>query len=255
MRSPIPIQLPLWRRILGNSTAIVVSGVIHLGLGIWVFKERVLEPKVTEWVEMTVVEPPKQVDPEPEPAPDPEPEPEPEKPKPKPKVKPEVVDFQETTDDPPPDTPPPETPRPRRVVQGLSANSFAEGDGAAVGARAGNTLSTAATDETMSVDEATDWQPVAYASVTTKPKLRSLPPIVVPEEAQEEGISGSWTVYIDISEKGKVTAVRIPQSIGFGVDQACKDAWTGSRWKPGERDGTPIGVTNIPMKCTIKKLD
>jgi hypothetical protein len=96
----------------------------HILLGIYLLKDRVSEEQVEQWVEMAIIKQP----PPPEPEPEPEVvevEPEPVKPKPKPKPIEEPVDFKETVDEPPPDQPPPEKPRPRRIVQGMSANSFA----------------------------------------------------------------------------------------------------------------------------------
>ncbi len=173
-----------------------------------------------------------------------EPEPEPE---------PEPVDFTETVEPPPP--PPPEEIRPRRVVQGLSTNSFAKGSGTGLSARAGTTLATEATDETMGLDEDPAWAKAAYASVTTKPKVRALPRLDVPQDAIDAELEGTWTIYVDIDEEGRVTAVRMKGTVGFGIDEECIAKWRSTRWKPGLRDGEPIAVTNIPMKCTIKALD
>ncbi|MED5370330.1 MAG: energy transducer TonB [Myxococcota bacterium] len=257
MRSPLGPPVPLWKRLLGNSSALAVSVGVHVLVGIYLLKERVGEEKIEQWVEMTVIKPPPP--PEPEPEAEPEPEPEPEKPKPKPKPKPKVepkeVDFTETVDEPPPEAPPPDKPRPRRLVQGMSANSFAEGAGTGLSANAGTTLGVADSQEKMAVDEAKDWSSVPYASVTTRPKLKNRPPLEVPQAAIDDEIEGTWTVYLDISDQGRVTAVRIPKAIGYGIDEACTEAWKASKWKPGEMDGTPVTVTNMPYKCQIKALD
>ena len=239
----------------GTIPALVVSFGLHAAAGAAVLTIKVVEEVQPEWVEMVVHTP----EPPPEPPPpEPEPEPEPEKPKPEKKKKappPEPVEFEETTAEPPPEAPP-DKPKPRRLVQGLSASSFAEGSGTGVSARAGTTLSTKATTDTMGIDEAENWTDVPYASVTTKPKLKGgLPRIEVPQEAIDNEIEGTWPIIIDISEQGRVVKARMPQKAGYGIDEACLSAWKTTRWKPGERDGTPVSVVNIPMKCTIQALD
>ena len=77
----------------------------------------------------------------------------------------------------------------------------------------------------------------------------------VPQDAIDAELEGTWTIYVDIDEEGRVTAVRMKGTVGFGIDEECIAKWRSTRWKPGLRDGEPIAVTNIPMKCTIKALD
>lgn len=254
MRSPLGPPVPLWRRLAGNSTALGVSVGFHILLGIYLLKDRVSEEQVEQWVEMAIIKQP----PPPEPEPEPEVvevEPEPVKPKPKPKPIEEPVDFKETVDEPPPDQPPPDKPRPRRIVQGMSANSFAEGAGTGLSANAGTSLGVAQSDEKMEIDDAKEWTSLPYASVTVRPKLRNVPPIQVPQEAIDEEIAGTWNITLTISAEGRVSDLKIPKAIGYGIDQACRDAWMASRWKPGEKDGTPVAVTGLPYKCQIKAMD
>ena len=110
-----------------------------------------------------------------------------------------------------------------------------------------------ATDEMMDLDEA---PAIHYASVTDPPRLRGAPPTVnVPEEAIEAGIEGSWTVWVSIDATGKTVSAEVPETIGYGNDAACIQAWMRSRWRPGSKDNVPIGGNRIPMTCTIRALD
>ncbi|MCP4809886.1 MAG: hypothetical protein GY913_08070 [Proteobacteria bacterium] len=109
----------------------------------------------------------------------------------------------------------------------------------------------------MGIDEANTWSAVPYASVTTKPRLKAQPGTSdAPEAARDNEIEGSWTIYLDIDEEGRVTSARMKETVGYGIDDWCKAQWIGKKhFRPGERDGTPVPVTNIPMKCAIKALD
>jgi len=231
----------------GLIAAAAVAILLHAG-GAWaVMNIDVSKKAAEEWVEMVVVE--QEPPPEPEVEPEPEPEPEPEKPKPPP----EPVEFEETVEPPP--EPPPEKPKPRRMVQGLSTNSFVEGSGTGLAVRAGSTLSVKADEEGLELDDDDTWTDVPYASVTTKPRLRALPRLDVPQEAIDAEVEGTWTIWIDIDAEGRVTKALLKETIGYGIDEECVAKWRATRWKPGQRDGTPVAVNNIPMKCTIKALD
>ncbi len=162
--------------------------------------------------------------------------------------------FEETTAEPPPE-PPKEKPKPRRVVQGLSASSFAEGSGTGMSVRAGTSTMTKAGKETLEIDQATEFSNVPYASVTTPPRMRAVPEITVPQEAIDNEIEGTWTVVLDVDPSGRVVRARMAKAVGYGIDEACVAAWRASRWKPGKKDGVPVGVTGIPKKCSIKAVD
>lgn len=246
MRSPLEIEVPFWQRGI-RSSSVALSIAAHIALGIWVFKERVIDESKPVWVEMTVVKP----KPPPPPPPEP-PKEEPPKPKPEPKKQLEPVKFEETVEKAP--EAPPEKKPVRRLTQGLNSESFAPGSGSGMNVRAGNTTSVAAGPDTMNLDEASgEFNPLAYAAVTTKPTRRSVPPIEVPQAAIDAQIEGSWTVYIDIDGTGRVTAARMAKEAGFGIDEACLAAWRQSRWKPGMQGDTPVAVTGIPVECQIKE--
>ena len=140
-------------------------------------------------------------------------------------------------------------------MQGLSASSFAVGSGTGVSASAGTTTMTQQSDDRMSIDEATEFSNVPFTSTTTPPRLRSVPEITVPQAAIDNEIEGTWTVLLNVNPKGQVVRARMLKDVGYGIDEACIDAWKQSRWKPGKKDGVPVGVTGIPRKCSIKALD
>lgn len=211
------------------------------------------------WVEMTVVEPPPPppvVEPEPEPEPEPPPpppEPEP-KPRPKPKVE-EVVDFEETTNEPPSETPPPEDRKPvRRIVQGLSNDSFVEGATTGLQANAGTTTAARATNERMDLDEATTFQTLPYKAVTSAPRIARRPLLRVPDELKEAGVTGTVDVELTIDGSGTVTAVTVVKGLHPAADAACRKDLLLTRWKPGTRDGTPVTVTSVPFTCRYEVL-
>jgi hypothetical protein len=77
----------------------------------------------------------------------------------------------------------------------------------------------------------------------------------VPKAAIEAGIEGSWTVYVSIDASGQTIAAELTEPIGYGIDEACTNAWKRSRWKAGLKNEIPIAVNRIPMKCTIRALD
>ena len=53
----------------------------------------------------------------------------------------------------------------------------------------------------------------------------------------------------------EANGARMGQPVGYGIDQACVSAWSSTRWKPGKQGKQAIGVTGIPMKCTLKAID
>ncbi|MFZ5477140.1 MAG: energy transducer TonB [Myxococcota bacterium] len=237
--------VPRWQRVLRGS-AVGVSVAVHVVLGLLAAANPVAAKKASEWVEIAISEPPK---PKPEPE---EPKPEPEKPKPKPKA----VKFEEI---PPPEvTPPPETqpqPSPERVVrrvQGLSASSFANSGAGGFQVKAGNTVATKQSSDTLDPADA-GWQARPYTAVSVAPKPKWSPSALeVPEEAKQAKVEGTVHVKLDIDPTGKVMRVAVVSDLGHGTGKACADAWKKSSWKPAEQDGEPVAVLGVPQKCTIQ---
>ena len=242
--------------------AVVLSLLAHAALGAGVTR---IEPRVAEsepeWVEMTfdMTEPEPEPEPPPEPPP-PEPDPEPEVKKPevkKPEVEPEPVEFEETT--PETETPPPE-PEPkkrpvRRMTQGLSNDSFAEGAGTNLDARRGTTTSTNATEDMMKIDDEGEFEEVAYTSVTVAPRISKRLVLTVPQEIIDAGIEGRVEVELHIGSDGSVSTVEVVQGLHPAADAACIAALKKTTWKPGQRDGEPIGVRGVPYSCRYEAVD
>jgi protein TonB len=225
--------------------ALVLSVLGHLAFAFAV--SHIPEPDHGErsWVQMAVAvtepPPPPDVDP-PKPV-------EPEKPKPKPKP----VEFEEIPKEPPPaETPPPEAPK-RRVVQGLTANSFAQGANTGLTVRAGTTTRTKAGD-TMSVDEANG--AVAFASVTAPPKIKpGSNVLVVPQDVIDLGIVGRVEVELVVGSDGSVSGVTVVSSLHEVADRACVAHAKTTRWSAGTRDGTPVVVRGVPFSCRFEKIE
>jgi len=246
MRSPFESRAPKWHR-QARWIASASSILFYFLFMSWAVKERPSFAQGETWIEMTVYE-----EPVPEPVEEPEPvevEPEPIEPEPIVPIPddPEVIEFNDI------EPPPEEKPPPRRVIQGLSASSFAANSGTGLQVRAGTTVQTHATDELMDIEEA---PAVHFSAVTDPPKLRgAAPAIQVPKAAIEAGIEGTWTVYISIDAAGKTVEAVLAEPVGYGIDEACIQAWKRSRWKAGLKNEIPIAVNRIPMKCTIRALD
>lgn len=237
---------PAWQRWLGRSAGFVSVG-IHVLLGAWLATRPEAKAKVAEWVEVAINRPPP-----PPPPPEPEPTPEPEKAKPKPRT----VEFKEIPTTPPPEAPPPTAePKPRRLVQGLSANSFSSTGTSGFSARAGNTTAVAAGSEKMTTEEATGPYGARYTEVLTQPKLLFRPELTVTDEARKAGVQGRISVLIDLDAAGKPARVRVAKGLGYGLDEACQAAWMQSRWKPARNDDAPVAVSGIPQICSIVEVE
>ena len=209
-----------------------------------------IPPRATDetvWVEMAIATPPPPPPPPEPPAPPPPPEP----PPPAPRVPPAVVPFEPP---PTPNTPPPPpqaTPTPR-PIQGLSNESFLPGSGTGPAVRAGTTTSVKATGETLSIEQATDFAPVAYASVTEPPKLKYKPALAVPQTVIDLRLAGTVSLALTVDAEGRVTDAVVLQSLHPDADAACVAALRTSRWKAGARQGTPVIVTGVPYACRFE---
>ncbi|MCB9777403.1 MAG: TonB family protein [Alphaproteobacteria bacterium] len=233
------------RKVLG----FVVAVLVHALLGWLIYTIKPIEVVRKIVVEVTMADTPEELPPEPEP------EPEPEKP---PEVKKEIpkeVDFDQTTETPDTDAPQDtvEADKPIRRIQGLDANSFAEGSGSGFSVRAGTTLRTRASDETMDLEEAAN--SVAFTAVTSQPKVRSKPPLRVPDSVQALRLEGVVEVLVDIDENGDVTDVTVAKGLHPDADEACRKAWLGARFAPAVQEQTPVAVRNAPYRCRIEIIE
>ena len=226
---------------------LILAVLLH-GAFAWAIAQiKPLERIEEVWVEMTMVE---DAPPEEPPPPEQLPEPEPQKEAPKQRRAP--VDFEDTVDQVTPDAPedaPPD--KPVRRIQGLSASSFAPGAGTGFSVNAGTSLKTKATDEKMEIEEAT----VRFSAVTSQPKLRWKPALVVPEAVKEARITGIVEVVLALNTAGEVIDVEVTRSLGYGADKACIDAWKQARFKPAMQGSDAVGVRNVPYRCRIEAVE
>jgi TonB family protein len=223
--------------------ALLLSLMLHLALALGA--TAIPEPRreQPEWLEMALV-----VQEPSEPAPQPEPEPEPE-PEPQIPEEPEVVEFQ-----PEVETPPAPEPKPvARVVQGLNANSFAEGSGTGLDVRAGTTTAVRASDDTMGLDEANESTIVPYSSITKPPKIRYKPPLDIPEEVTSQEIEGRVEIVLTVLADGRVSDVTVTRSLHPAADAACVSAWRKSRWKAGLKGDQAVVTTGLPQSCKYER--
>lgn len=234
--------------------AVIASVIGHGSLFAAVSRIEPRLPSGPEWVEVvvTTTEPPPPPAPAPEPPPPPPPVPAPTpRPAPRPTPAPEPVEFEQTT--PEESAPPPEPERRpvRRMTQGLDNNSFMPGAGD-FSARRGNTTAAAADAPSLSEDETTDFVTLPYASVTTAPRIRQRPVLVIPDEVQAAEIQGRVEAELTIGADGAVIDVQIVGSLHPAADAACAEALRGSVWKAGARDGTPVVVRGVPYSCRFE---
>jgi len=241
---------PRWQRVL-RMMALPLSVAFHVGLAFFLVNRPPPAHAEAQWVEMAIVEP----EPPPEPEPEPELELEKEQPKPpEPLPEAEPVAFEETVKEAPPE--PAEQPKRRiRRIQGLSQSSFSTGSGTNLAVRAGTTTAVAATDVTMDIGEAADFELLPVASVTTQPRGCTKPPVAVPAEAIEAEYEGTIRMTLDLDAKGRVIGVHFLDRAQYGVEGACRAAALKIRCKPARTDGQPVPVSGMPHRCTIRALD
>lgn len=238
--------------------AIPSSLIFHVGLA-WMLSNLPTNHTVTtpSWMEMTVVEPPTPP-PEPEPVVEPPPKEEPPPPEPKPKPKPKKVDFQDIPPEPPPEIPtepPPPTKKKVQRVQGMNANSFVKGGNTGLSVRAGTTLSTGATEQTIGIDEAKESTAISYAAATTQPRLKNRPPLTIPQSVIDAGLEGTVQIVVEIDIEGNVTEAKVTKSLSPDADEACLESWRAAKFKPALQDDQPVSVTNFPRRCRFKSMD
>ena len=213
------------------------------------------ESKVEQptWLEMTVVKPP----PEPEPVVEESSPPEPE-PEPKPKPEPKKIDFEDIPPEPvtePPPEPPPPTKKKVQRVQGMSANSFVKGGNTGLTVRAGTTLSTGASDKTLSIEEADNSTAISYAAATKQPRLKKRPPLSIPQSVIDDEIEGTVQIIIEIDIEGNVSAARLSKGLSPDANEACLKSWRSAKFKPAMQGDQAVAVTNFPRRCRFKSMD
>ena len=64
-----------------------------------------------------------------------------------------------------------------------------------------------------------------------------------PQEAQDASITGKVRVEITISRTGEVTAARVIEGLGYGLDEAALEAAKQSTFTPATRCGEAVETT------------
>jgi protein TonB len=76
-----------------------------------------------------------------------------------------------------------------------------------------------------------------------KPKLLSRPTPAYTDDARAAGVEGKVRVEITVDEQGRVTAVRVLQGLGHGLDEAAVAAAKGMTFEPAVRCGKASSAT------------
>jgi TonB family protein len=74
------------------------------------------------------------------------------------------------------------------------------------------------------------------------PKMMYFPTCEMPELARKLRAQGNVTLSLVVTAEGAIRDVRVVKSAGYGMDELAVDCLRKSRFKPGEKDGTPVDV-------------
>jgi protein TonB len=254
--SQATLQPPVPARRDRSSRAVLLFLLVSLGVHAVGFAllSRVAErppPAVPRPVELVMVE--VQKPPPPPPPPKEEPKPEPPKPKVVPRPPPVKVAQAEKPPPPPPpdaappppnDTPPPQQPsKPVPLVVGISMSSTTSAGGfaAPVGNTAyGKTADKASDPKDVKAYAAPKYVPVYQ--VDSAPTVASEVKIPYPDEARRAGIEGTVTLSITIDSEGRVVKAVVIKGLGYGLDEAARDALLRFRFKPAIKNGEPVST-------------
>ena len=234
------------------AAAICLSLVSHLILAGSMSQIKPREHTEPAWVEMEIVEflPPAEAEPIPEPEAEAEAEAEPES-----EAEPEEVTLEEIVETPPDPEPVPEEAKPvRKLVQGLSASSFAEGSGTGLTVRAGTTTATKAKGKGLELNEEAGFSTVPVSAVSRPPKLKRKPKLHVPESIRLQKIEGIVEVMLTIGEDGAVKSAKVVRSLHPDADIACVVDLKRSHWKAGIKDGAAVAVSGVPFTCRYENI-
>lgn len=84
-------------------------------------------------------------------------------------------------------------------------------------------------------------------------RVRSKPTLVVPDAARAARVEGSWTILVDVDAAGRPRRARPAEAIGWGLDDACVEAWMRSTWRAARAGGVPVASADNPVRCTVKE--
>jgi protein TonB len=74
-----------------------------------------------------------------------------------------------------------------------------------------------------------------------------------PRAAREMGREGTVVLRLAIDAQGRLEAVEVAESAGFGFDEAAIEAVRASAFRPAVRDGRPVeSLALLPVKFVLK---
>jgi protein TonB len=239
-----------------SSRAVLLFLLVSLGVhGVgFMLLSRMAEhtpPPVQRPVELVMVE----VQKPPPPPPPPKEEPKPEPPKPKVVAKPPPIKVAQAEKPPPPpppdaappppnDAPPPEQPsKPVPLVVGISMSSTTSAGGFA--APVGNTVYGKTGDKATDPKEVKAYSAPKYVpvyQVDTEPSVASEVKVPYPDEARRAGIEGTVTLSITIDHEGRVVKATVVKGLGYGLDEAAREALLRFRFKPAVKNGESVST-------------
>lgn len=90
---------------------------------------------------------------------------------------------------------------------------------------------------------------VAITDDITPPRLKEVASPDYTEEAKKKRIEGTVTIEIVVDKKGDVVDAKVVKGLGHGLDENAIVAVKEWKYKPAEKDGTPIAVR---MEVTVE---
>jgi periplasmic protein TonB len=242
----LPVRRASWVMPLFVTASLAVHGV---GLLLLSRLEDRPGPETRRPVELVMVEVRKPPPPPPPEEPKPPPPPPPKAPPKPPPVK--VARAEKPPPPPPPDAPPPppnepppEPPsKPVPLVVGLSMSSTTSAGGFA--APVGNTVYGKTGDKAVAPQDVKAYSAPKYVpvyQVDSAPSVASEVKIPYPDEARRAGIEGTVTLSITIDAEGRVVKATLVKGLGYGLDEAARNALLRFRFKPAVKNGEPVST-------------
>lgn len=210
-------------RLDASQLVYIFSIGLHVVGGVALAWINVPKPKELEVIEMQTVELPK-----------PEKPPEPAKPPPEVAEKPTA---------PRPAAPPPMAAAPEAPPDFGFALSAADGPGGVAVAAGAAPVAAPVRQATKKLSAIAPEAASACAEAETRPKATSMPRPTYTEDARVAAVEGKVRVELTVDETGKVTAARVLEGLGHGLDEAAVDAVRGASFSPATRCGKPVAAT------------
>ncbi|MEN0062462.1 MAG: TonB family protein [Myxococcota bacterium] len=79
------------------------------------------------------------------------------------------------------------------------------------------------------------------------------PPVAVPATVRKAQLEGVVGLSLTIQATGRVSNIVVTTSLRDDADQACVEAWSKARCRPGQRNGEPVRVVDVPFSCRFEQ--